>query len=57
MADEIAILTGDYRKKFGDFPPLHVNHGLDPEGALRDAIKTGVAIAEVLPGNTVQDDQ
>lgn len=47
----------EYRAKFGDYPPRHAFHGEDPEGEMREAVKTGDAIPEELPGNTVRDDQ
>lgn len=53
--DNLAILSSEYRKKFGDSPPWHVNHGLDPEDALRKAIETNTAIPEVGEDNTATD--
>lgn len=55
--DKLATLTTEYRKMFGDYPPWHVNHGEDPEGALREAIETGTVIPGILSGNTEQDIQ
>jgi hypothetical protein len=55
MADKLTELTDAYFEKFGDYPPMHVNHGLDPKGALQDALDTGIAIPSVLPGNTPRD--
>lgn len=55
--DKLAILSNEYRQTFGDYPPWHVNHGEDPEGALSAAIKSGNPISEIPSGNTVLDDQ
>ena len=55
--DKLSDLITAYYKKLGDYPPRHALHGIDPEDALRKAIKNGKLIPEVLPGNTIRDTQ